>query len=64
MAYGQSKSAWYRYAAETMMQCEPILDELYERYQYEERKELIEAAVKKEVDRRRREINGSNGNNS
>lgn len=53
MAYGQSKSAWYRYAAETMMQIEPVLDEVYERYQYEDRKELIEAAVIKEVERRK-----------
>jgi metal-responsive CopG/Arc/MetJ family transcriptional regulator len=43
-----------------MMQCEPILDELYERYQYEERKELIEAAVRKEVDCRKREVGNGN----
>lgn len=56
MAYGQSKSAWYRYAAETMMGVEPILDEVYERYQYEDRQELVEAAVRKEVDRRKAEV--------
>lgn len=56
MAYGQSKSAWYRYAAETMMQAELILNEVYERYQYEERAELVEAAIKKEVERRKREV--------
>ena len=55
MAYGQCKSAWYRYAAETMMHVEPILDEIFERHQYEKRSELIEAAIKKEVERRKEE---------
>ena len=53
---GQAKSVWYRYAVKSVMQVDPILDELYERYQYDERQELIEAAVRKEVDRRKGEI--------
>lgn len=58
---GQAKSVWYRYSVETIMAVDPILDDIFERYQYEERRELIEAAVKKEVDRRKAEVdNGSN----
>ncbi|RYJ12758.1 hypothetical protein ELS19_01410 [Halogeometricum borinquense] len=52
---GQAKSVWYRYAVESTIQVDPILDELYEKYQYEERQELIESAVRKEVDRRKRD---------
>ena len=55
---GQSKSVWYRYAVETTFQVDPILDEIYEPYQYDERKELVEAAVKKEVERRKNNTNG------
>ena len=58
---GQSKSVWYQYATRTTMAVDPILDDLYERYQYDERQDLIEAAVKKEVERRKAEVdNGSN----
>lgn len=55
---GQNKSIWYRYAVESMMQVDPILDDLYERYQYDERQEFIEMAVKKEVERVKQEGNG------
>jgi len=54
---GQAKSVWYRYAVESVIQVDPILDEIYEPYQYDERKELIEAAVKKEVKRRKENTN-------
>jgi hypothetical protein len=57
---GQAKSVWYRYSIETTIQVDPILDEIFEPYQYEKRKELVEAAVKKEVDRRKDEINNGN----
>jgi len=62
---GQAKAVWYRYAVETMVQVDPIVDELYEPYQYDERQDLIEAAVKKEVERRKGEVDKSteaNGN--
>jgi len=58
---GQAMSIWYRYSAETTMIIDPILDEIYEPYQYDKRQELVEAAVIKEVERRKGEVdNGSN----
>jgi hypothetical protein len=50
---GQNKSVWFRYATETTISVDAMLDEIYEPYEYDERQELIEAAVKKEVDRRK-----------
>ena len=58
---GQTKSVWYRYATRTAMQVDPILDELFEPYQYDERQELVEAAVRKEVDRRLSEADRGSG---
>ena len=55
---GQNLSIWYRYAVESVMQVDPILDELYERHQYDERQEFIEAAVKEKVERAKNEHNG------
>lgn len=43
-------------------QVDPILDEVYESYQREERIDLVAHAVRKEVDRRKREVDTSNGN--
>lgn len=61
LSYGDSKSEWIRHAIEIRRQVDPILDEAYESYQREERIDLIVAAVRKEVDRRQREVdNGSN----
>ncbi len=57
---GQSKSVWYRYAVKSIMQCDPVIDEIFERYQYDERQEFIEEAVKREVERRKNEVNGGN----
>mgnify|MGYP007047143151 CR=1 FL=1 len=58
---GQNRTVWLRYAVETTYNVDGYLDEIFEPYQYDERQELIEAAVKKEVDRRKREIDsGSN----
>lgn len=57
MAYGQSKSAWYRYAAETMMHVDGQLDVLYERYQYDERSDFIEDAVMEKIERVRNDAN-------
>lgn len=53
LSYGDSKSEWLRHAIKMRMQVDPILDEIYESYQREERLELVEAAVRKEVDRRK-----------
>ncbi|GGC53137.1 MULTISPECIES: hypothetical protein [Haloferax] len=50
---GQSKSIWFRYATESTIAVDQMLDELFEPWEYDKRQELIEAAVKKEVDRRK-----------
>jgi len=59
---GQAKAVWYRYAVTTMMQCDPILDSLYDRYEYEKRQEFIETAVKEKVDRVQQESDKSHDN--
>lgn len=61
LSYGDSKSEWIRHAIELRMHVDPILDEVYESYQQEERLELVEAAVRKEVDRRKQKIDNGNG---
>ena len=55
---GQAKSIWYRYAVETAMIVDPVIDDVLERYQYDKRQELIEAAVIKEVQRRKDDVDG------
>lgn len=61
LSYGDSKSEWIRQAIKIRQHVDPILDEVYETYQREERLELVEAAVRKEVDRRKREVENGNG---
>lgn len=53
LSYGGSKTEWIRRGIRMRQQVDPILDELYESYQREERLKLIEAAVRKEVDRKK-----------
>jgi metal-responsive CopG/Arc/MetJ family transcriptional regulator len=60
LSYGDSKSEWIRHAIKLRMDVDPILDELYESYQREERRDLVVAAVRKEVDRRKQEIENGN----
>jgi len=60
---GQNKSVWYRYSVETTMQIDPILDMLYDRYEYDKRQEFIEAAVKEKVDRVQQQSDMSHDNN-
>jgi len=60
-SYGDSKSEWIRHAINMRRQVDPILDEIFESYQREERLELVEAAVRKEVDRRKREVGNGGG---
>ncbi len=50
---GQNRTVWLRYAVETVYGVDGYLDEIFEPYEYDKRQELIEAAVKKEVDRRK-----------
>lgn len=53
LEWGDSRSAWFREAAQIKLQIDPMLDELFEDYQTEERVEFVEAAVRKELDRRK-----------
>lgn len=57
LSYGDSKSEWIRHAIELRMHLDPILDEMYESYQREERLELAEKAIREKVD----EIKEENG---
>lgn len=63
LVHGVSKSAWYRYAIKTMIQCDPILDQLYERYEWEKRQEFVEAAVKEKVDRVQNDVQAGHERN-
>ncbi|QGX96641.1 hypothetical protein EI982_09415 [Haloplanus rallus] len=60
LSYGDSRSEWIRHAIALRLDVDPILDELYESYQREERRDLVVAAVRKEVDRRKQEIENGN----
>lgn len=51
LSYGDSKASWLRHATKLRLQIDPVLDELYEPYQHEERIEFVEQAVKEAVDR-------------
>jgi len=59
LTYGDSKSEWVRHAIKIRQHVDPILDECYESYQRDKRLELIEAAVRNEVDRRKNNVNGN-----
>ena len=61
LSYGDSKSEWIRHAIKMRQHVDPILDEVYESYQREERLELVEAAVRKEVDHRKKEVGNGGG---
>lgn len=60
LSYGDSRSEWIRHAIELRLNVDPILDDLYESYQREERRDLVVAAVRKEVERRKSEIDNGN----
>jgi len=47
---------------ETTIQIDPILDELYDRYQYEERSEFVESAMKEKVKRVKQEADKGHEN--
>lgn len=59
LSYGDNKSEWIRHAIRMRQHVDPILDDLYESYQREERLELVEKAVREKVDRIKAE--GPNG---
>lgn len=60
LVQGKANSVWYRYSAETIMAVAPVLDEILGPYQYEDRQELIEATVRKKVNRRKDEVGNGN----
>lgn len=49
LVYGQSKSEWYRYASSLTADIEEELDELYDPFQFPERREFVRAAVKQAI---------------
>lgn len=57
LSYGDSKSEWLRHAVKMRLQVDPMLDELYESYQNEERIEFVEAAVREKIERTKSEQN-------
>jgi len=63
LSYGDSKSAWIRHAIQYRMHLDPMLDELFEPDQTEKRLQFVEAAVRQEVDKVKKNPNydGPNG---
>jgi len=47
---GQQKSKWYRYAVQTQLENDEVLDELFEPYEYEKRREFVREAVSEKVE--------------
>ena len=47
---GQKKSVWYRYAVQTMIECENDLDKLFDPYEFQEREEFVRQAVAEKVE--------------
>jgi hypothetical protein len=59
---GQSKSAWVRYALQSTQNCDELLDELFEPYEYDKRKAFIEEAVAEKVEETKQDPHRGNGN--
>ena len=55
--YSNNKSQWYRYATLTMRSADLAMDEIYERYQYDERREFVIEAIEKHLEDKKKEIN-------
>ncbi|WP_115863361.1 hypothetical protein [Halorussus litoreus] len=55
LSYGDNKSEWIRHSIRMRQHVDPILDEVYESYQREERLELVEKAVREKVDEMKHE---------
>lgn len=49
LSYGDTKSEWLRHAVKLRLHVDPILDDLYDSYQHEERVEFVTAAVYEKV---------------
>jgi len=50
LSYGDSKSEWIREAVRLRIAVDPILDDMYESHQREERHKLVVAALREKVD--------------
>jgi hypothetical protein len=62
LGYGDSKAQWMRYAIKMRMHVDPILDELYESHQQEDRLQFVEKAVREKTDEIKQDPNRGNGN--
>jgi len=56
LAYGQSKASFLRHSLQISKDVEPMLDEIYDRHQYEERRDFVMQAVSEKVEERKKEI--------
>lgn len=59
---GQNKSTWYRYAVRMGMENDELLDELFEPYEYEKRREFVMNAVAEKVEETKDDPHRGNGN--
>jgi len=60
LSYGDSKSQWVRHAIKMRQHVDPMLDELYESHQREERLQFVEKAVREKVDETKQDPNRGN----
>ena len=59
---GQKKSTWIRYAILNAQNCDQLLDELFEPYEYDKRKAFIEEAVAEKVEETKQDPHRGNEN--
>ncbi len=62
LTYGQSKSSWFRYAAQTTHELDEVLDELFEEHEYDKRREFVRQAVSEKVEETKKDPSRGNGN--
>jgi Arc/MetJ-type ribon-helix-helix transcriptional regulator len=62
LSYGDNKSEWIRHSIKMRQHVDPILDELYESHQREERLQFVEKAVREKADEIKQDPNRGNGN--
>ena len=56
LSYGQSKASFLRHSLAISKDIEPLLDEIYDRHQYEKRRDFVMEAVSEKVEERKKEI--------
>lgn len=62
LTYGQSKSSWFRYSVQMTHELDEVLDELYEKHQYEERRRFVRQAVAEKVEETKQDPSRGNDN--